>query len=440
MGKTFIVPLSSNLGDFCLKIQFFETGVLSADTDNIDCNNSFTERVVFGIYDTFSGNKVLFKGSGGLIGWSGHIAIKEDPNADDIEVTLITFESGDKVFEFDMFFSSCTAAPTFMPSAVPSVAPSIMPSTKPSSIPSLSPTSSPVLAPSTIPTQTQYPTLEPSSFPSSSSECLIDEILGRTFVFKFYFFCVFVEIAPHGVLGFVLTSFNQQCSYDALSSSTIVPLSSLNYYTDKKAYFNGTWTGEVIFTEDRDISHFEPNLVLNSLDDSNKLFHLKIILPSCEAPSISPTSAPQSSPTTSPTMMPSLFPSTPPSAGPDCVIKEVIGKTYYFSVNGVCLKVDFSPGGTLSILQTNEECTGSFSSPPIEQPVSIFLRSTSKKAVFWRGLLGSNGWSGDMYFRQNPNSDDIATHVRSLDLHFQTFSIDVILPSCDAPSASPISH
>ena len=310
LGKTYFVPFSSFLGDYCLRIELFDTGLLSADKNNPNCNNSFTENAVFSNYDKISGNKVFFKGNSESLGWTSHIAMKENPSADNVELNLLKLESSNKLFEFDMFFSSCTVAPTFMPSTmptdVPTSFPTNMPSVKPSSVPSVfpistpsvlpsvnqslmssslptaafsnmpsiimssfpsrSPTLSPFATPSIFPTLSSQPTLKPSSIPSISPDCGIDEVSGKRYFFRAFYFCFVLEMIPNGAFGLVRSG-SKECSINSLTSSNMIPISNLKNYTDGIAYFEGLWSGEVFFKEDKDLSTVDRSLILRSLDD-----------------------------------------------------------------------------------------------------------------------------------------------------------------------------
>ena len=262
-----------------------------------------------------------------------------------------------------------------------------------------------------------------------------------------------VEMIPNGALKVFTNNSNQECSIDSVTLPNMQVLSNLKNYTDGIAYFDGTWSGEVLFKEDKDLSMIESNLILRSLNENNQIFELEILLPSCDAPSMSPTlvrsQVPSNLPTLGPSLIasgiPSLKPSVVPSMSPSslpsidnkCPIEEVSGKTYFFKITASCLKVELFVGGKLSILRTNEECSGSFSSPPIETAVSFYESSSGEKAVFSSGSLGTNGWDGDLFFLQNAISDSIETNVNLLDTLNQIFSVDVILPSCQAPSLSP---
>ena len=237
LGKTYFVPISSNKGDWCVKIQFFEGGTLTIDVTNPNCNNgSFTESLYYSDYKSSSGNKVFFEGKSASDGWRGHFAIREDPNVNDIELGLLKFQSGGKIFEFDMFFSSCTIAPSFMPS------------------------------------------IAPTDAPSYGSTCSITQYIGNTYYQAFSGNCYKVELDVGGKVAVDVT--DSTCSNSSFTESAVLALydgpsgNVVNFIPGDLE-----WSGQLLIKEDSTAT--EETVQIVSLSNPNKTFLLNLVVPSC---------------------------------------------------------------------------------------------------------------------------------------------------------------
>ena len=147
-------------------------------------------------------------------------------------------------------------------------------------------------------------------------------------------------------------------------------------------------------------------------------------------------------PSTVPSFEPSAAPSILPTRVPECLVEEVSGKTYYLQILTLCLKVEMFSGGTLKILDsgtlTTPECGPDISPAPEEELISYFDDDLSSplSACFTDKLIVGGGWNGDFRFTQDTISD-IQVNINTLDSQNKILDLEVVLPSCEAPSSAP---
>ena len=155
------------------------------------------------------------------------------------------------------------------------------------------------------------------------------------------------------------------------------------------------------------------------------------------APSHSPSVNPSAAPSSAPTSVPSTQPSNAPSVGPTCLVNEFLGKTYlvpFSTADGEddCAKVQIFEHGFFSIDMNNPHCAnGSFLDTKV---CSIFDKYAGNKAVFKEGEFGLTGYFA---IKEDPSVSVVEFNVLSLDNVSNTFVINMLFPSCTAPSASP---
>ena len=155
------------------------------------------------------------------------------------------------------------------------------------------------------------------------------------------------------------------------------------------------------------------------------------------APSHSPSVNPSAAPSSAPTSVPSTQPSNAPSVGPTCLVDEFLGKTYlvpFSTADGEddCAKVQIFEHGFFSIDMNNPHCAnGSFLDTKV---CSIFDKYAGNKAVFKEGEFGLTGYFA---IKEDPSVSVVEFNVLSLDNVSNTFVINMLFPSCTAPSASP---
>ena len=165
-------------------------------------------------------------------------------------------------------------------------------------------------------------------------------------------------------------------------------------------------------------------------------------VPSSE-PSLSmvPSTDPSSSPTVSasmvPSWIPSLVPSTAPTVSSACSIEEVMGTSYYFAAANGCWKLEMSQNGKFEADFTDPTCSNvaNFVSSNV---FSLFgsIDTDTNVATFVDGPMK---YSGTFQFSE---SSDITTNIAgSKILGFnqttQEYVVEVIIPSCSAPSTVP---
>ena len=106
------------------------------------------------------------------------------------------------------------------------------------------------------------------------------------------------------------------------------------------------------------------------------------------------------------------------------------------------MRAEMFAGGSLKILETgnltNIECGPDISPAPQEQLISNFddNLSSTLRACFTDTNIVGGGWNGDFSFTQDTISE-IRIKVNYLDTQTKTFDVEVVLPSCEAPSIVP---
>ena len=104
----------------------FAGGFFQVDSNNDGCNNaSFTATTTYSKYFTNSGNTISFTKGSGTAGWTGHFAMKEDPDFTEMTIHVLEFNFSTKTFVINLVIPKCTAAPSRMPSVFPTNSPTI---------------------------------------------------------------------------------------------------------------------------------------------------------------------------------------------------------------------------------------------------------------------------------------------------------------------------
>lgn len=289
--------------------------------------------------------------------------------------------------------------------------------------------------PSLTPTAT--PSREPSNMPSSNpshlptSECS-QELRGRTIFSKINAMgqkvCIKIELFPGGVLA--IDSSNLDC-IAANESTSLQILSSFQDSTDKILFNQGNlgptaFIGHFNVLEDPTVTEIETNL----LSLINQSFVAELKLPTCIAPSSTPSS------------IHSIIPSHAPST--DCS-QQLMGSTIFSKIgtslnpnsNKVCLKIELNPGGSLTLDSSNSDCIAANESPS-QQSISSFQSITDKVSFV---NVGRQIWSGHFYISEDPSISDIETNLIGVTVNDNNyiFEAELRLPTCIAPSSAPSS-
>jgi hypothetical protein len=350
---------------------------------------------------------------------------------------------------------------------IPSTGPSLVPSSIVATKTSSSPSSSPVRDSSLIPT-----------VPPNASSCEKEEIVNRIYYAPLLGFCWKIDLVNGQFSG---DNTNPTC---ANSKNPGLLNSIVDRFDGNEIIwapvpgpfgYNGTTT---VFEAAVD----KPTIILNNLDLDERIFALELLLPACTAPSslpsvnltLHPTSMPSDHPTSvpsdhptlmpsdyptlmpsdyptlipsdHPTLMPSdhptLMPSDLPSVRPDkilptkqpsppnyrkCTVDEISNKIYYSGLLGVCWKIDLANGEFSASQNSNPTCA----TPWIQGIMySVFDKFDGDDAEWVPPPpTGLFGYYGTMMFRSAAVKK---TTIQLVDIGPNTFTLNVLLPSCTA--------
>ena len=113
--------------NICWRIQLFNNGTLDADVRNLGCSaNDFVASGTLSKFKKVDG--IIAEFEEGKIGWSGNFKFKENPLVSDVTASITSMLINSYFFEADLFFPTCTKAPSLVPSSIQSEIPSNMPS------------------------------------------------------------------------------------------------------------------------------------------------------------------------------------------------------------------------------------------------------------------------------------------------------------------------
>ena len=189
------------------------------------------------------------------------------------------------------------------------------------------------------------------SVPSSRTltgdpSCLVENLIGRAYFVRFNTssaqICIKIDLFKDGKIS--VDSNNPDCDADSFNESSIYGI--YDNHVGNTAYFKKStssgWQGQILFEEKKTAVEGIDFKLLN-YDSASKILSIKLIFPSCNAPSISPSNYPTSS-----------------SVYSTCAIKEFIGKSYIVpfttSQLAVCIKVDMFKNGSVSVDNDNVGC------------------------------------------------------------------------------------
>ncbi len=390
-----------------------------------------------------------------------------------------------------------TVIPSASPSVEPSLNPSVVPSVSPSFAPSYMPTREPSSAPSIMPSlpPTNAPSLIPSSAPSlmpSFPTCTIDGVRGRTFLAPVTVsrgtYCFRLEITIGGI--FEADTESQDCATATFENTA--KISTVQFLNGSRASLVATQgifgnDGIIVVREDSNISAAKMAAVTEITGPSS--FEVDLILPSCTAsstPSIAPSNmpsqvpnklpsyypsaiisklpsrSPSETPAKSPSQLPSVSPNQEPSHFPTgfptyvpsqsptdlpsnlpglqkCPIEEVLGKTYIAPMTVVplgtfCFRLELVIGGTFEADFSSDDCA----TPTFANGSNIStVRFAYDSKAFLFASSGSSGYGGIVVVREDSNVSDAELRIVSKFTKQEDFEIDLVLPSCTAPSNSP---
>ena len=339
--------------------------------------------------------------------------------------------------------TSPSVMPSLAPSSVPSREPSSKPSETPSLFPSVSPSEFPSSKPSLVPTTlpSLFPSVSPSAKPSISSDCLTDEIIGKKYyVMIFFHMCLEIDMsAQGGTANIIDVPFsNPDCTADGTKGKLRKPISDLEYplpVDGREAIFNGRnyafgFDGIVQFVEDEYQIGLETKSI--EVDSLARTFDLQIALPTCNAPS----GAPSAAPSLEPSMIPTLVPTSQPSPY-GCFASEVTGKSYYFRVlDHLCIELNMNTvGGALNLVDvdfSNPVCNSAACTSANKKSISNLLDTSSGKEARFEGA-----WNGTVLFKEHEYQVGVGPKILLLDPVSREFNLELMLPSCDAPSMAP---
>ena len=229
VGATYYVPTNIGILNVCYKVELFDDGIFSVDTNNPDCvNDSFDDYEILSLFNNTKGNVVFYTEQLPQVELSGTFTVEEDTSIEGASIEILQFNRGIKQFEAILSVSSC-AKLYFSPSTIPSSQPSLVPTTLPSSAPSFQPIPNPSIipssqpslihslmpsvnrsnSPSTLPSivpskrSSSKPSSVPTTFPSSApslSRCPITSALGQTYYLKVLSACWKLELFTGGSL------------------------------------------------------------------------------------------------------------------------------------------------------------------------------------------------------------------------------------------------
>ena len=352
IGRAYHVRLAL-IPNACLKIEMFAGGKLYLGSNHAVCTEATMSSSEMSIsdYKGVQGEAAVFEGF-----WSGSFVFNPNEDPDPLEVSLKSFSDisfSQQTFAADLATSSCVApsgTPSFQPSLAPSAIhsptpsalpsdmpshtpsqyptqlPSILPSSSPSQVPSFIPSRLPSSTPSIAPSSTPSLTLSdpPSNIPTLEPRCDVVELLGKTYYVRYPslngdLICLKIEFFSGGML--YLDPLNLSCTdSDSLSP---VPISSYFAAHDKYIEFQPTggqaWRGTFNFVTNSTELEFDTV----SLNYDDLIFTAKTKIPSCTAPSASPSTIESASPSSFPSIHPSDIPSKNPSVIPTVLESDI---------------------------------------------------------------------------------------------------------------------
>ncbi len=406
MGRTFIVPFS--MLNVCLKIDFFNGGYLSANTDVTCTRTKFLQQL--SVFDSATGNEATF--TTGALGFSGTISYVEDSTiSSEYEVALnnpstdVNLTTGTFIFQFK--FKKCTMAPSATPSLVLSATPTTVPSSTPSAQPSITGFSN---APSVVPT--------------AQIQCPVDEYIGRTMIlpllgrcFKFDFFAGGAVMVDNSDPDCTNQNFRQNFGDFVSAVGNVI------------TYANTASGGTLNFVADPARTEVQLD-VITFVVGSPIAFDVNLVFPQCIiAPSMSPSTVPSIFPTDVPSV--SSMPSIAPTAENLCTIEEFLGRTVELSVDGDCYKADFYASGSLVADLTGAGCASGLA---FATDFGGFLSSSGNTATFGNRITKVPAVVVNMI----ENLGKTATEIKYATGSDGILQVTFVLPKCEiAPSLSP---
>jgi len=240
-GQTLFAPLSSQFGEWCIRIQLFEGGTVFADTNNPNCDNvDFSAHAHYSDFSSFSENKAIFVGGPNSLGYDGFFAFKEDPSVTEPTLNLLSINA--QTFEFDLLFGACTRAPSYMPSLLPSNSP-----------------------------ETSY------------TQCPINQYEGQTYYSSYQdaqkTACYRLQLFNGGTVAINLADPFCDNTSNYQVSATLSNYAGIEGEVASFTPAEREWTGIVRATLDPDVT--EPTATFFLVDNPNKYFITHLKVPSC---------------------------------------------------------------------------------------------------------------------------------------------------------------
>ena len=265
----------------------------------------------------------------------------------------------------------------------------------------------------------------PSRTVIGDQSCLVDEFVGRTHFVKFHTasaqLCIKIDLFKNGKIS--VDNNNPDCDIGSFNESSTYGI--YDNHVGNIAYFKKStilgWQGQISFEENKNIEVTDVKLI--NYDPASKIFEIKLIFPSCNAPSVLPSSYPTS------------------SGHLTCTIKEFAGKSYLVPFTtaqlAVCIKVDMFENGSVSVDNNNADCMNEFSKEPTIY--SYYTGNHSETNAFFE--KGPTGWTGVVSFEQQHSSISGGLDVEILNYNptSKEFALSLKVESCISPSVVPSS-
>lgn len=242
---------------------------------------------------------------------------------------------------------------------------------------------------------------------------MVDEWLGTTVHVPFHGNCYKIELFQGGKL--FQDSGNAKCANKVFTESAV--MSNFLRSEDSIAYFNDG--ADTVGYNGYFEIEIDPTLATGKIETLGmsmafKYFAIKFVLPAC-------------------TRQPSVAPSSQPSIAPKlCSMQQVMGKTFYFSYNNACWRMELFAGGELTADKRDRTFCGRKDFSPTAV-FSLFDSVYQKGNVAVYQKVGPAGLTGTVQIKESKyaSAETSRLNILSFNPTDKMFDAEVLVQSCN---------